>query len=227
MGQATTVVVIQSLVENVPANRTESGRTKGRSSCLSSSSRNVQTGQRSKWHSCLCHQDSLRAKSINGLGIKRKSFRVLQIMQKVHHLYLLLMTSPQALSKQPQTITMAVKLLGRQRSLAMSLVVIAANVGGQEVNKNPQYSRARLRLDLLVRPPRHLPRITFANFLDLTSTSKPWKSSNKTSRRNASRGRMLASSLTPLHPLDSASSTHQRPQNLNLATPLTWNKHQL
>ena len=212
VGRPIRMVVTLRLVENDPASKTASGRTKGRYNCLSWSLRSVQIGQRSKWHSCLCHLDYQRARYTNGPGIKRKSFRVLQITKQVLRPYLLLISRPQVLSRQQQPTTREVLPSDKQKSLVMSLVVIAANAGALEVNRSPIRVRVRLVLGRhLVSPPRLHPRTISASFLDLISTSKPWKSLNKTSRRNAFLGRTLASSSTRLQLPESVSLTHQLP----------------
>ena len=231
VGRPIRMVVTRRLVENVPASKTESGRMKGRFSCLSWSSRSVQIGQRSKWHSCLCHPDCQRARCTNGPGIKRKSFRVLQITRQVRCPYFLLMLRPQALSRQQQPMTRAVLPSGKPKSLVMSLVVTAANVGALEANRNPIRVKVRLLLGrLLVSPPRLLPRTIYASFLALISTSKPWRSSNRTSRRSAFLGKTLASSSTQLRLPESVSLTHQLPpsrQIHNHPTQLILSRRQL
>ena len=198
-------------MENVPASKTESGRTKGRFNCWSWSLRSVQIGQKSKWHSCLCHRDYQRARFTNGPGIKRKSFRVLQITKQARRPYLLLISRPQALSWPQQPTTRAVLPLDKPKSLVMNSVAIAANAGAQEVNRNRLRIKVRLSLGRLLVRPRLLPRTISANFLDLILTNKPWKSLNKTSRRNAFLGRTLVSSSTQLRLLESVSLTHQLP----------------
>ena len=140
------------------------------------------------------------------------------------------MSRPQALSRQQQPTTRAVLPSGKPKSLVMSLVVTAANVGALEANRNPIRVKVRLLLGLLVSPPRLLPRTIYASFLALISTSKPWRSSNRTSRRSAFLGKTLASSSTQLRLPESVSLTHQLPpsrQIHNHPTQLILSRRQL